>query len=291
MKPRCTSGVISLLAVLLALPAAGQAPQEKERVRIRALGETLGVEVDLPGMEGSLSLTLPELINDATRRLVYTDTNLKRVRWQPEGQGGIRSEWRQEELAAYQLAATPEEGGILLRWKITNLSREKWPDAAGNVCMRSRNVPALFDPTGERIFLRSGGRWVSVRETGTVGSTWYLPPGRDIVPLMKPHIEDGSYRVAAFRPDEAIIAVRSRDGGWVLAQAWQQSRYLLANVHPNYVCTEAPPSFGDIEAGETIEATGKIYLLRGTLDQLESTYRKDVREKKIGLQRGKRPSR
>ena len=50
-------------------------------MRVEPKGDTPGVDLRLPGLEGTIGLTLPELINDASRRLIYTDTNLKRVNW------------------------------------------------------------------------------------------------------------------------------------------------------------------------------------------------------------------
>src|SRR5207245_1555699 len=225
-------------------------------------GNTAAVDVKLPGIEGVVSLTLPELVNDDGRRLIYTDTNLKRVQWQTSASGAIRSHWSQAGLGGYELEATPEAAGVAIHWRVINLSSELWHEASGNICMRSKMVPQFFDPTGERIFLRSKGRWVSIHETGQLGSNWYLPPGKSPLVIMKPHLKDRSYRIADLHPDEAIIAVRSRDGRFVLAQAWQKSRYLLGNVHRQYVCTEAPPAFGDLRPGETVDATGMLYFLK-----------------------------
>lgn len=275
--------LIVVLAVSTMLTC--QRPEASRQIKLTPVPDTLGVEIRFPGVEGVLSTTMPELVNDPTRRLIYVDANLKRVEWRTDHNGGLHSEWREQGLGSYELHALPERDGVFLRWRVTNLSDEIWPDVAGNICMRSHPLPDFFDPTGERIFFRSEGHWVSAREAGPVGGTWYLPPGREAIPLMKPHLEQGSYRISDFRPDEAIIAVRSKDGRYVLAQAWPESQYLLANIHPHYVCTEAPPAFGDIGAGETVEVTGKIYFLEGTIDQLADAYRRDLSAGKIALRR------
>lgn len=293
-RSHCIVGLVLLVLACLAPPgrlAAQRRPAQSavtqssaaEQITLQPVGDTAGVRMKLPGLDGEVGLTLPELINDATRRLVYTDSNLKGgVAWRRLAHGGIAGKWQLKGLARYEVSAIPEADGVALKWTFVNLSSERWPDAAGNICMRSTAVPALFDATGDRVFMRHGGRWVSTREAGPVGSVWYLPPGKAEVPLMRPNIEDRSYRVSDFHPDEAIIAVRSADGTRVLAQAWHESRYLLANVHPKYLCTETPPAFGDVEPGAKVTARGKIYFFKGTLDDLEAKYRADIASGHIG---------
>lgn len=240
--------------------------------------------MQLPGFGGSIGLTLPELINNHDSRLVYTDTNLKRVVWQRLENGAIRSMWRQEALAAYELMARPTADGLALEWTISNLGSREWSDAAGNICMRSHNLPEFFDPSGERVFVRSKTRWLSAKETWKrPGRNWYLPSGKDVHQLMRPLI--GEYQISDFRPDEAIVAIRSRDGGSVLAQAWHEARYWVINLLPNYACTEASPYLGTVKPGETVRLTGKIYFFRGDLEKLESSYQSDLRNRKIALQR------
>jgi hypothetical protein len=255
-----------------------------KQVSLRPIGDTPGVSMHLPGFGGSIGLTLPELINNEDSRLVYTDTNLKHVEWQHLENGTIRSIWRQEALAAYELMARPTADGVALEWTISNLGSREWSDAAGNICMRSHHVPELFDPSGERVFVRTKARWLSAKETWKrPGRNWYLPPEKEVHQLMRPLI--GEYQISDFRPDEAVVAIRSRDGDWVIAQAWHEARYLIINLLPNYACTEASPYLGSVKPGETVRLTGKIYFFRGDLEKLESSYQADLRNGRIAFQR------
>ena len=258
--------------------AAPTASPPAGAIRLRPQGDTANVRMELPGVDGCIDLRLPEVINDDSRRIVYTEANLTGgIVWRISPEGAITGEWKRTGLAAYRIKASPQSDGVLLDWVITNLSRAPWNDAAGNICMRSDTVPVLFDPSGNQIFLRAERKWVSAADTGNVGSTWYLPPGRKVAGIMQPYVQEGSYRISQFRPDEAIIAVRSHDCSWVLAQAWPESRYLLANIQPRYQCCEAPPYLGDILPGKTVRITGKLYFIRGTLDDLERNYRRDLK--------------
>jgi len=275
-----------LRTAAIVLLGASQLGAASPAIVLYPMGSSPGVEIEVAGLGGRISVTLPELINDASRRLVYTDTNLKKVEWRRLAGGAVTSSWRQEGLASYEITATPGPDGVSLDWKFTNLSAEAWPDAAGNVCMRSHGLPGLFDPDGTRTFLREGGKWHNVRDTRSgPGNNWYLPPGTEPFELMSPHLKSGEWKIAPFHPYEAIIAVQSKDGAWTIAQAWKKARYLIANITPKYACTEAPPSFGNVAPGETIHATGRIYITHAGLDGVISLYNRDLRDGAIVVER------
>ena len=265
------------------------AHQARGTFKVSPQGDTPRVIVEIPQLEGHLTIRLPELISDTNRRLVYSETNLTHgVEWHRQPDGTLTSHWQKEGLAAYELTVKPEADGLLLKWTISNLGSDVWTDSEGTVCLQSHDVPSLYDPSAARLFLRGNGRWVRVRDTWKhEGGNWYLPPQTEPLNIMRRYIDDGSWKVSDFHPDEAIMAVTSRDGHWVLAQAWHQARYLLANVHerPKYACTDVCSYLGDVLPGETVRVHGKIYFFRGSLGDLESKYRADLQSKKIGLRR------
>lgn len=260
------------------------------RFLVQPRGDTPWVDIALPQTEGALTVRLPELISDTDRRLVYSEQNLKSgIRWQPRPGGTMVSQWRQEGLAAYDLVITPQPDGLQLDWTITNLESVPWPRASGTVCMQSHSVASLFDSTGERIYLRGGNKWVTAASTWKqLGGNWYLPPGVEPLNILKPYIENGSWKVSDFRPDQAVMAVRSRDGQWLLAQAWHRASFLIANVHGRYACTDVSPDLGDLGPGQTVVVRGKIYYFRGSLDDLAHKYAADLESGKLGLQRAAR---
>jgi len=220
-------GVIPVLVFANCLTPIYAAPP---RITLIPLGTSLTIEIEVEGLEGRISLTVPELINDSTRRLVYMETNLKTVQWKRLPDNAITSSWRQNGLASYEITTSPEANGVRIDWKFTNLSKEPWPDASGNICMRSLGLPTVFDPEGARTFLRKDHRWHVVRDTRAgQGSYWYLPPGMEPVDIMRPHLANGGWKIAPFHPDEALIAVQSKDKEWVIGQGWKRARYLIAN--------------------------------------------------------------
>jgi len=257
-------------------------------LRIQPRGESPYVDLHIPALEGKVTLQLPELISDRDRRLAYVYRNLKSgVEWRQQSGGVWKSNWRHDDLLAYQLTAAPTSDGISIDWTITNLTRNVWPYSAGTVCMRNQDAPLLFDSTLERTFLRKKGRWKAVRETvPQPGQFWFLPPGKEPCNLMRPLIEQGNWKlVDSVRPDEAIMAVRSRDEQWVLAQAWHEARYLIANTQTErkYACTDVCPYLGDIAPGQSVNVRGMIYYFRGNLEALANKYQADLKRKRISL--------
>jgi hypothetical protein len=281
---------VCLLLAGLLLPGVRQGTAKEDSlentsqvsVKAQPRGDTPRVDLHLSPLEGNVTLRIPELISDSKRRLVYSETNLKQVKWSSERDGAISSTWRQDGLAGYRLDARPEPDGLLITWTITNLESHDWSSAAGTVCMQSHGVPLLHDSSGTRTFLRGGGRWISVVTTWQgPGGNWYLPPGKGILEIMRPYVDNGSWKISDFHPEQALIAVTSRDEKWILAQAWHQARYTIANIHDQYACTDVCPDLGEIAAGETVQVQGKIYFFRGRLDDLESRYTADVASNKI----------
>lgn len=123
------------------------------------------------------------------------------------------------------------------------------------------------------------------------GGNWYLPPGKPPLGIMQPYLAR-RWSITNFHPDEALMAVRSPDCKWILAEAWHDARYLIANIHDHYECTDVCPDVGEIEAGETILVQSKVYFVRGSLADLECKYNEDLKRKKVSYQhRWKNPSR
>lgn len=293
MRMRSSTGFLAVVSLIVCGASErglscrqNQSPDPiQPTVGILARGDTPSVEVTLAPLDGKVVLRLPELISEGDRRVVYSEDNLRRVNWQRQRNGALTCTWSQAGLAAYQITAQPEADGLLISWIITNLESRDWTSSAGTVCMQSHGVPSLYDPLAERSFVRGGGRWVSVEATWKgPGGNWYLPPGEGPLSIMRSYLGPGGWKITDFHPDEAIMAVRSVDGKWVLAEAWHRARYYIANIHDHYECTDVCPHLGTVAAGETVRVQGKVYFLRGSLEDLESKYKTDLSRKKIDYQ-------
>src|SRR6266851_4417996 len=106
--------IAGITLLLLVRTSAAQS-----KISLSPMGTTPGVEIEVEGLAGRISVTLPELINDASRRLVYTDTNLKKVEWRRLSGGAVSSSWREDGLASYEITATPGPDGVSIDWQFT----------------------------------------------------------------------------------------------------------------------------------------------------------------------------
>jgi hypothetical protein len=82
-----------------------------------------------------------------------------------------------------------------------------------------------------------------------------------------------SWGRAAVTSDFGLVAGVSPDGKHVLGLAWPQPKSILSNwLIP---CFHADPLLPTCPAKERIVVRGRIYLLKGTLDDLLDRYRAD----------------
>jgi hypothetical protein len=73
-----------------------------------------------------------------------------------------------------------------------------------------------------------------------------------------------------------FIFIRSRDGRWVIAQAYAQGTSVASNAH--YSCLHTRPLWPDIPPGQEQAILGKIYFLRGGPDDLLARWKADFRK-------------
>lgn len=280
-----TLPVLMLLAALLPTAAGAGQPTSATLANgliLEAPGDSPWLRLRHPALEGHVNLLSPELINDDATRLIYMDTGGHGVDWRREGDA-LSARYSQPGVGDYTLRLSGDADGVRMDYTISNCSPHAWEDASLTVCMQNHHLPALFDPREERSHVRAGGAWRVVNTVvEAIGSNWLIPPGREPADLMRSSLEHGSYRLGLVAPDEAIAAVASAEGGWILAQAWHAPRYINVNTGLDrgidYACTDVAPALGTIPAGHTLRLRGKLYFFRGSLDALASAYSRDRAE-------------
>jgi len=73
--------------------------------------------------------------------------------------------------------------------------------------------------------------------------------------------------------DAGLLAVASRDGRHLLSIAWRNPSGLLSNAF--IPCIHADPTWPRCPAGRAVHLRGKLYLIEGTLDDLDARWRRD----------------
>jgi len=70
-----------------------------------------------------------------------------------------------------------------------------------------------------------------------------------------------------------LIAIVSRDRKWVIAQGYGAGTSVATNAH--YSCLHSRPAWPDIPAGEERAVTGRMYFLKGNLEDLLKRWKSD----------------
>ncbi|MHC4996439.1 MAG: hypothetical protein ACYTGQ_15440 [Planctomycetota bacterium] len=70
-----------------------------------------------------------------------------------------------------------------------------------------------------------------------------------------------------------LLLRRSNDKRWVMAIAWE--RFLSVQAHNPWLCMHQGIHIGPLKRGETRTVRGRIYLMKGTPEQVVARYRKD----------------
>jgi formylglycine-generating enzyme required for sulfatase activity len=70
-----------------------------------------------------------------------------------------------------------------------------------------------------------------------------------------------------------FVFLRSRDGKWVVAQAYDEGITVASNAH--YSCLHSRPTWPDIPPGEERSRAGKLYFIKGGPDELLARWRAD----------------
>jgi len=134
---------------------------------------------------------------------------------------------------------------------------------------------ALRDPTGERTFVRSGGKWLRMadgdRGLGDPALVDYATPGGQDLRHMA--VKSDTWGVSTDPADCGLVAVQHPDGRHVVGLAFPRPRYILSNWH--IPCMHADPTWPVCGPGDRVSVHGKVYLIEGALDDLWSRYCSD----------------
>ena len=132
-------------------------------------------------------------------------------------------------------------------------------------CLQAGGAGQFHDYEGTRTFIRHGDRWRSVN---------------DMI-----NGQFASHRMCGFTCTEnacgpgqtsaGIMCKTSNDGDWVLGVALDECQSLSCNHQIWPSCIHANPRWHELAPGEEQTVHGRVYYLRGTLDDLMAAYAKD----------------
>ncbi len=106
----------------------------------------------------------------------------------------------------------------------------------------------------------------------------FVPVGDGMVPLDATILDSGDpLYIERERFSHPLTVVESVDRRWVMGNAFEGSSVVGGNAAEG-VCAHSRPAFGDLEPGQTVERTGRLWIGRGTADDVLARYLEDPLE-------------
>jgi len=265
---------------ILARHASGKAPipdgaSEASRpgFRVAPVDATAWVTVRHSAFPGkSWRLRIPEY--------AYRDPETNRttppsgVVWERKADGSLEFRWDGPEELKKRLRldywGRVKAGADVIEFELTgkNVGDKPWGEEPwGGVlilfCFQSGGNPEFHDYEARRTYCRRDGRWITMNEV--VGGKF------------KPHRMCGFRFKRDGKPGaERLAAKVSKDGQWALGIATDIAGSLSFNFQLRASCMHSNPVWPDLRPGEEATAKGRIYLIRGGLDDLWRRYEKDL---------------
>jgi hypothetical protein len=199
--------------------------------------------------------------------------------WEESEADSVWFEWVYDnQIAGGRL--TPNEDDVDLEFWLSNKRKE--PVDVGLQFCPMLGGTLFEDRTLERTWIYTDGMWKRMAETdrdrdekdADEALCHYSVVGSPPVNVPAPW---GTGREAA---ELSVVAVMSKDGQYVFAIAWPHARSILSNAH--IPCVHADPLLPACPPGRRVHIRGKVYLMKGTLNDLANRVRREVLDNRIG---------
>ena len=167
-----------------------------------------------------------------------------------------------------RVVLTPRTDCVDFTIAIRNLTAKPLKGVHSNTCFNVQASPYFNDPERARTFVWTDGGAtgllampISPRSGEPLHGGWAVAAPGQPAPRGGPRVR------------HAFIATRSRDGQWVIAQAYAEATTVATNAH--YSCLHTRPRWPDIPPGEERGVTGKLYFIPSGPDDLLRRWRAD----------------
>lgn len=249
-----------------------QGPREevygKEPIRIEFHQGGAAVTLHVPWFpEGCFGVSMPEQVGTAEMPLAWSAPH-EGIRWERKPDGSCAYACVFTGKARMQVTMVPQADCVDFTIALENLTDKPFTGVFTNTCFNAHRSPYFEDPERARSFV-----WTDAGPTGLL----QMP----IDPRSGEPLHGGWSVAAAGEPAPAgggrvrypWIAIGSRDGRFVIAQAYGEGTTVATNAH--YSCLHSRPRWPDVPSGQQRAMTGKIYLLRGGSEELLKRWKAD----------------
>lgn len=222
--------------------------------------------------QGSFRFMIPEWIGDGARQIANCGQITSQ--WVSMPSGDKRLQWSLPGTCELTVTLCPGAETIDFTMAIRNTSEEAWAHVHAFNCLHPQDVEAFSDPEMARTFMvtRDGGLrrlCDTERREGPRPLQFYPIEGRPF-PEWVTSLFDATSPQSASEP---FMATVSADGGMTVATGAERASFLFNNGEAS--CTHVNPDFGDIPCGAGRQVKGRVYFIRGGVEQAYQRYRDD----------------
>jgi hypothetical protein len=177
---------------------------------------------------------------------------------------------------SYGLRVLPKPYGAELVLTMKNTGAKPITNLTGHVCL-GHLTGAFRDPNFERVFVRRGGAFLSLKETDRgkdpIRAHYRV---KDQLPIKVFDNPDNRFWGGLSREvvDDGLILTRSKDGERLVALWFENASEVFQNSDEPNMCIHSDPCFGDLAPGEMVERKGRLILFEGGLEAFEKEYLK-----------------
>ncbi|HUT92808.1 MAG TPA: SUMF1/EgtB/PvdO family nonheme iron enzyme [Thermoguttaceae bacterium] len=240
----------------------------KEPIQIEPRPGHAGVVFRVPYFPvGQFSSFVPEQAGAAGVPLAWAAKH-EGVQWQQSAEGACEYLCKFPGKAEMRVTLVPMSDCVDFTIAIRNLTDEPFTGVQTNTCFNVHASPYFENPERTRSFVwTDAGPTCMLRMPIGHGSGEPLHGGWGVARADQESPAGGSL------VRHPIIAIASRDGQWIIAQAYGEGTSVASNAH--YSCLHARPRWPDVPPGEERSMTGKYYFLRGGPEELLDRWKAD----------------
>ncbi len=260
-------------AVPPVVPADGPRPElcGKEPIRVSFHQGGHGATIEVPYFPvGSFGLNFPEQIGAAGMPLGWSAKH-EGIRWRDNADGSCEYTCVFTGQAELRARLVPHADCVDFVLALRNLTDKPMKGVHSNTCFNPHGSPYFRNVERTRSFVwTDAGPTCMLRMPIAPKSGEPLHGGWAVAKAGEPAPEGGS------KVRLPLVFLRSRDGRWVIAQAYAEGTTIGTNAH--YSCLHSRPRWPDVPPGEERSVTGKVYFLRGGPDELLARWKADFAE-------------
>jgi hypothetical protein len=264
---------VSLVSVvlLLALTTVVQGAEQMKTLGIEPYPH--GLKVTTPELPGEfIRWMVPEAYTYGEQHRGFSSSSYKQL----DGQWCSESAF--EVGSIFRITLTPQTKCVSLEILLDNTQGTRpLPPTSWGICADFVNADTFYAKDAlTRAFIIVDGNLTPLTATDRSRSLGlempvYAVKGMEGFPGWRDKVENGyGWGLSATEADNSFICIASKDGKWVLGTYMDPVSSLSFNTKGTRIhgCIHSNPALPEVPVGASLRVTGRLYLLRGTPDDL-----------------------